>query len=112
MKAQLDQHISLQEKELMRRAQLQDKYAEEQRRQLDGWRKEEEEKARKRAERLANERAELDRMLALKQRRELLAQEQADAEDAAAIAKAKQDLQDDRTGYWRKRRPRQSIIYR
>lgn len=95
MKAQLDQHIGLQEKELKRRAQLQEKYAEEQRRQLESWRKEEEEKARKRAAKLAAERAELDRMLALKQRRELLAQEQADAEDAAAIARAKKDLQDE-----------------
>ncbi len=95
MKAQLDQHIGLQEKELRRRAQLQDKYAEEQRRQLESWRKEEEEKAQKRAAKLAAERAELDKILALKQRREVLAQEQADAEDAAAIAKAKQDLQDE-----------------
>jgi hypothetical protein len=95
MKAQLDQHITLQEKELKRRAQLQDKYAEEQRRQLENWRSEEEEKARKRAAKLAAEKAELDRMLALKQKRELRQQEQIAEEDAAAIAKAKQDLQDE-----------------
>jgi hypothetical protein len=95
MKAQLDQHIGLQEKELRRLAQLQDKYAEEQRRQLEAWRTEETDKASKRAAKLAAEKAELDRMLALKQKRERMAEEKTAAEDAAAISRAKQDLQDE-----------------
>lgn len=95
MKAQLDQHIGLQEKELRRRAQLQDKYAEEQRRQLEAWRAEETDKAQKRANVMAVEKAELDRMLALKQKRERMAEEKTATEDAEAIRRAKQDLQDE-----------------
>jgi len=94
-RAQLDQHITLQEKDMKRRAALQEKYAEEQRKQLEGWRQEEQDKAEKRAAKLAAEKKELDRMLALKQARELREQERADAEDRAAVAKAVKDLEDE-----------------
>ena len=92
---QLNEHLALQEQEYKRRELMEAKYAEEQRKQLENWREQELTKARARQVKNAEERVNLDRMLALNQARERMEQERDEAMDATLVAKAVQDLQDE-----------------
>lgn len=94
-KEQLDEHISLQQREYQRRQLMESKYADEQRHQLERWRDDEISKAETRKLKNEEERANLDKILALKNAREQMERERAEQLDANLLLKARKDLQDE-----------------
>ena len=102
-KAQLDQHINLQEQQRQRRSDLESKFAQEQQKQLERWQIEEQQKVAKRMAKLTQEKTDRDAMMVLRNEQRQRERDRMAREDAEAVARAKQDLADEQARMLKKK---------